>query len=112
MGDIGGVWAKTIRSTRLQSFKANYQFADFPWPSSVTEDFPTQHQLLDYLRSYATHFDLTKHIQFHSLVKEIDYQGPSSFTWLNWNGFGETFLEGKWKVTVENIQSEPTSTKV
>ncbi|PWA92016.1 dimethylaniline monooxygenase, N-oxide-forming [Artemisia annua] len=112
MGDIGGVWAKTIRSTRLQTFKGNYQFADFPWPSSVTEHYPTQHQLLDYLRSYATHFDLIKHIHFHSLVKEIDYQGPSSLTWSNWNGFGETFLEGKWKVTVENIQSEPTSTKV
>nr|GEW05142.1 probable flavin-containing monooxygenase 1 [Tanacetum cinerariifolium] len=36
---------------------------------------PYPNQLLGYLRPYATHFDLIIHIQFHSLVKEIDYQG-------------------------------------
>lgn len=89
--DIGGVWAKTIKTTKLQSFKGAFQFSDFPWPSSVTEDYPTQHQLLNYLRSYATRFDLINHIQFHSLVKGIEYH--------------KTFPQGKWKVTVENSQS-------
>ncbi|XP_071691393.1 probable flavin-containing monooxygenase 1 isoform X2 [Rutidosis leptorrhynchoides] len=112
MGDIGGVWAKTIRTTRLQTFKGMYQFMDFPWPASVTEDYPTQKQLLDYLRSYANHFDLFKYIQFHSVVKEIDYQGPSSFMWSNWNGIKDTFLQGKWKITVENSLTQPPSIKV
>ncbi|KAJ9560708.1 hypothetical protein OSB04_005868 [Centaurea solstitialis] len=94
--DIGGVWAKTIKTTKLQSFKGSFQFSDFSWPSSVTEDHPTQHQLLDYLKSYATHFDLMNHIQLKSVVKGIEYHGPSP---------QETFPQGKWKVTVENNQS-------
>ncbi|KAK9057856.1 hypothetical protein SSX86_022695 [Deinandra increscens subsp. villosa] len=104
--DIGGVWAKTIKTTRLQTFKGMYQFADFPWPSSVTQDFPTQNELLTYLRSYADHFDLLKHIQFGSNVKGIDYQGPSS--WSNWNGIMKTVPNGKWKVTVESVQTHST----
>nr|GEW32315.1 probable flavin-containing monooxygenase 1 [Tanacetum cinerariifolium] len=108
MGDIGGVWAKTIKTTRLQTFKGMYEFADFPWPASVTEDFPTQHQLLNYLRSYATHFDLIKHIQFNSVVKDIDYLGPTSFSWADWSGLHETYPKGKWKVTVENNESHTT----
>ncbi|XP_071713884.1 probable flavin-containing monooxygenase 1 [Rutidosis leptorrhynchoides] len=111
-GDIGGVWAKTIRTTRLQTFKGMYQFMDFPWPSSVTEDYPTQKQVLEYIHSYANHFDLFKHIQFQSVVKEIDYQGSSNSMWSSWNGIKGTFLQGKWKVTVQNGQSQPPSTKV
>ncbi|KAJ9560706.1 hypothetical protein OSB04_005866 [Centaurea solstitialis] len=94
--DIGGVWVKTVKNTRLQSFKGSFQFSDFPWPSSVTEDYPTQPQLLDYLKSYAVHFDLMNHIQFNSVVKGIEYLGPS---------LQETCPHGKWKVTVENSQS-------
>ncbi|KAI3712214.1 hypothetical protein L1987_70765 [Smallanthus sonchifolius] len=108
--DIGGVWAKTIRTTRLQTFKGLYQFADFPWSSSMTEDFPKQHQVLTYLRSYATHFDLFKHVQIGCNVKGIEYQGekppPDPSSWANSNG------TGKWSVTVENTQTDPTSIKM
>ncbi|XP_023751289.1 probable flavin-containing monooxygenase 1 [Lactuca sativa] len=111
-GDIGGVWTKTIRTTKLQTFKGMYQFSDFPWPSSVIDDYPTQDQVLSYLRSYATHFDLMKHIRFHSGVKEIDFHGESSHMWSHWNGINQTFPQGKWKVTVETSQSQTPSTKV
>ncbi|KAI3824878.1 hypothetical protein L1987_06350 [Smallanthus sonchifolius] len=107
--DIGGVWAKTIKTTTLQSPKPFYQFSDFPWPTSVTDVFPTGQQIRDYLRSYATHFDLIPHIRFHSRVKGISYDGPSSETWSLWNGTGEPFPpEGKWNVTVESIQTATT----
>ena len=39
---IGGVWAKTLKDTRLQILKSMYEFSDYPWPDSVTEDLPTQ----------------------------------------------------------------------
>ncbi|KAK1414465.1 hypothetical protein QVD17_30209 [Tagetes erecta] len=113
--DIGGVWAKTIKTTRLQTFKGLYQFADFPWPSEVIQDFPTQKQVLNYLQSYASHFDVLKHIHFRCNVKEIDYQESSlslSSSWSNWNGISQTIPQGKWKVIVENSLSEPPSTKV
>ncbi|KAI3824867.1 hypothetical protein L1987_06339 [Smallanthus sonchifolius] len=107
--DIGGVWAKTIKTTTLQSPKTFYQFSDFPWPTSVTDVFPTGQQIRDYLLSYATHFDLIPHIRFHSRVKGISYDGPSSETWSLWNGTGEPFPpEGKWNVTVESTQTATT----
>ncbi|KAI3824865.1 hypothetical protein L1987_06337 [Smallanthus sonchifolius] len=107
--DIGGVWAKTIKTTTLQSPKTFYQFSDFPWPTSVTDVFPTGQQIRDYLLSYATHFDLIPYIRFHSRVKGISYDGPSSETWSLWNGTGEPFPpEGKWNVTVESTQTATT----
>ncbi|KAL8210647.1 hypothetical protein R6Q57_005084 [Mikania cordata] len=105
--DIGGVWAKTIRITRLQTFKQMYQFADYPWPASVTQDFPNQQEILNYLQSYATYFNLFKHIQFRCNVTGIEYQGPSS-SWSNWNGISGTVCQGKWNVTVESDQTPST----
>ncbi|KAL4569653.1 hypothetical protein LXL04_025295 [Taraxacum kok-saghyz] len=105
--DIGGVWAKTIKTTRLQSSKHLYQFSDFPWPSSVTDVYPTQKQTLDYLRSYATHFDLIPHIKFNSRVTGISFTGPSSEPWSPWNGIGGPFPpEGKWEVTVHDTKND------
>ncbi|KAK4848761.1 hypothetical protein QYF36_017041 [Acer negundo] len=91
---------------RLQSYKLQnlYQFSDFPWPSSVTEDFPTKHQVFDYIQSYAQHFDLLKHIRFNTKVVGIEYdQGLSDEevrSWSSWNGNGQPFrdYQRKWKV--------------
>ncbi|XP_076938895.1 putative flavin-containing monooxygenase 1, partial [Bidens hawaiensis] len=107
--DIGGVWVKTIKTTRLQAPKALYQFSDFPWPESLVEDFPTQQEVLEYLHSYATHFELLPHIKLQSRVENISYDGPWSETWALWNGTGETFpSEGKWNVTVHDIRTNTT----
>ncbi|PRQ25133.1 putative flavin-containing monooxygenase [Rosa chinensis] len=111
---IGGVWTKTIETTKLQSPKAFYQFSDFPWPSSVTEDHPNQNQVLEYVQSYARHFDLIRHIKFNTKVCGIEYEGPSQDkmqSWSLWGGTGEPFSsERKWKVIVEEKQSLSTET--
>lgn len=105
---IGGVWIKTVETTKLQTPKPVYQFSDFPWPASVTEDFPNQHQVFDYVDSYARHFDLLKHIKFNTKVLGIEYEGPSEEemeSWSLWGSNGETFgSKGKWKVEVEDTQ--------
>ncbi|KAA8535934.1 hypothetical protein F0562_028412 [Nyssa sinensis] len=73
-GTIGGVWTKTIETTKLQTPKVLFQFSDFQWPPSVTEEFPNQHQVFDYLQSYARHFDLLRHIRFNSkVVYQVDF---------------------------------------
>ncbi|GJT71554.1 N-oxide-forming dimethylaniline monooxygenase [Tanacetum coccineum] len=106
---IGGVWAKTLKDTRLQIPKTLYQLSDYPWPASVTDDMPTQQQMIDYIHSYAKHFQLIPHIKFCSKVKRISYDGPSSDSWVLWNGSGEPFPpQGKWNITVENTKTATT----
>ncbi|XP_068319237.1 probable flavin-containing monooxygenase 1 [Pyrus communis] len=111
---IGGVWTKTVETTKIQTPKEFYQFSDFPWPSSVTEGHPDQNQVLNYIQSYAQHFDLLKHIKFNNKVSGIEYEGPSGDemrAWSHWGGTGEPFSSGgKWKVVVEDKQS--LSTKI
>ncbi|KAK9987603.1 hypothetical protein SO802_027842 [Lithocarpus litseifolius] len=109
---IGGVWTKTVETTKLQTPKPAYQFSDFPWPSTVEEDFPNQHQVLDYIQTYANHFDLLRHIKFNTKVLSIEYEGPSEEemqSWSMWGGIGDPFgSKGKWKVIVEDAQSFST----
>uniref|UniRef100_A0A3Q7EUT7 Flavin-containing monooxygenase n=1 Tax=Solanum lycopersicum TaxID=4081 RepID=A0A3Q7EUT7_SOLLC len=93
---IGGVWRKTIESTKLQTPKSFYQFSDFPWPDSVTEMLPHQKTVLEYIESYATHFDLVRHIKFNSKVLSLSYEDDSSSG--EWN-----LCKGKWNVTVYQV---------
>ncbi|KAI5315227.1 hypothetical protein L3X38_044403 [Prunus dulcis] len=41
---IIGAGISGLLACKIQSPKDYYQFSDFPWPSSVTEGFPTQNQ--------------------------------------------------------------------
>ncbi|KAJ0010031.1 hypothetical protein Pint_34116 [Pistacia integerrima] len=104
---IGGAWTKTFETTKLQTPKSLYQFSDFPWPSSLTEEFPEQHHVLDYVQSYAHHFDLVKHIKFDSKVVSIEFEGSSDEemqSWSLWNGNGLPFSpQGKWKVMAYQV---------
>lgn len=77
---IGGVWKHcTYNSTKLQSHRRDYEFTDFPWPNRDNPDFPTHTEVLDYLRSYAKHFDLVKNIRFNSKVVELKFTGNPKF---------------------------------
>ncbi|XP_060168714.1 probable flavin-containing monooxygenase 1 [Lycium barbarum] len=108
---IGGVWTKTIGRTKLQTPKSFYQFSDFPWPDSVTEVFPDQQTVLEYIESYARHFDLLRHIQFNNKVLSISYEGGDSISgeWNLWGGTGEAFSnKGKWNVTVQDTRTLST----
>lgn len=109
---IGGVWINTLETTKLQTPKLFFQFTDFPWPSSVVEDFPDRQQVYDYVHSYAAHFDLLKYIRFSSKVQSLDYEGPSDEdmqAWSLWGGTGEPFSsKGKWNLSVQDTQTPST----
>ncbi|XAR56227.1 Flavin-containing monooxygenase [Bertholletia excelsa] len=109
---IGGVWNKTLEITKLQTPKSFYQFSDFSWPSSVTADFPNQHEIFGYLEAYAHHFDLFQHIRFNQKVINITYDGASNAemqVWTHWNCTGEPFgSNGTWSITVQDTQGLST----
>ncbi|KAF8377714.1 hypothetical protein HHK36_031098 [Tetracentron sinense] len=111
---IGGVWTKTVETTKLQTSKEYFRFSDFAWPSSVEQEFPKQSEVLEYLESYARHFDLLRHIKFDSKVIGIDHEGPSDeemLPWTLWGGTGEPFsptTSGKWNVSVQDTHGPST----
>ncbi|XP_038900871.1 probable flavin-containing monooxygenase 1 [Benincasa hispida] len=108
-GTIGGVWNETLKSTVTQTPKHMFQFSDFPWPKSVTEDFPRCNQVLDYLKSYAEHFGLFEYIRLNTKVLSIDYEGFSDEeieAWTHWGGSGNAFSErSKWKLNVVDART-------
>ncbi|NXJ95149.1 FMO4 monooxygenase, partial [Corythaixoides concolor] len=78
--DIGGLWRYTdsteggrvsvYRSIITNTSKEMSCFSDFPCP----EDFPSflpHRLLLEYLRMYAQHFDLLRHIRFKTTVLSV-----------------------------------------
>ena len=68
---VGGVWRHcSFRSTKLQTPRKDYEFSDFPWEDQ-SDSFPTHLEILNYLESYATHFDLWRHILLRSRVVEL-----------------------------------------
>lgn len=73
---IGGVWSHcSYSSTKLQSPRRDYEFTDFPWPNREDSGFPTHLEVLDYLDSYARHFDVLKRVRFNSKVVELRFIG-------------------------------------
>ncbi|XAR61550.1 Flavin-containing monooxygenase [Bertholletia excelsa] len=113
--DIGGVWARTIESTKLQTPKSFYQFSDFAWPSSVTQTFPDHNQVIEYIRSYTAHFNLIHWIKFNRRVISIDYFSPSDAedmrSWDLWGG-GAFSPTGKWNLTVEDTRRPSAASEV
>ncbi|KAF4382962.1 hypothetical protein G4B88_010133, partial [Cannabis sativa] len=80
---IGGVWSHCCySSTNLQSTYRDYEFSDFPWPAAVKKEysFPSHLEVLDYLNSYARHFDVLKCVRFNSKVVALRYLGGKTTT--------------------------------
>ncbi len=66
--DVGGNWYHGVYQTaHIISSRKTTQFADYPMPEHYP-DFPSRQQMLDYLRDFADHFDLRRHIQFNRKV--------------------------------------------
>ncbi|KAJ1440084.1 Flavin monooxygenase FMO [Sesbania bispinosa] len=109
---IGGLWRHTIESTKLQNNKQYYRFSDFPWHSSVKDEYPSNQQVLDYLNSYAQNFNIIPCIRFNSRVIHIDYVGVSNEemeSWELWSSNSRPFgSKGTWHITVQDTNSFST----
>ena len=95
-GDIGGIWMPEKNSHEMIRFPSSdsdsgyievpptplynglttniphplMAYHDFPFPPSTL--YPRASVVLEYLRSYASHFDLRRHIQFNSRVVSLE----------------------------------------
>ncbi|XP_022987213.1 probable flavin-containing monooxygenase 1 [Cucurbita maxima] len=103
---IGGVWKHcSYRSTKLQSPRCDYEFADFPWPNRENADFPSHLEILEYLDSYASHFDLRRFIRFNSKVVAIRFISDVSAN--GDSGEYGVLLPGRpvWEISVMDTES-------
>ncbi|CAI9760545.1 unnamed protein product [Fraxinus pennsylvanica] len=102
---LGGVWKHcSYRSTKLQTPRCDYEFSDFPWEQRDNSSFPYSGEILDYLYSYAEHFDVLKFVKFNTKVVEIRFTG-------DWESKSDEYgipLPGKpvWEVGVQTNNSQ------
>ena len=79
---IGGVWLYTddpsittaMKGTQCTSSSSFTEMSDFPMPVEIGM-FPKHGDVLQYLRSYAKHFNLMPHIQLNTNVKSVEKEG-------------------------------------
>ncbi|XVF48845.1 hypothetical protein PTKIN_Ptkin03bG0221100 [Pterospermum kingtungense] len=108
---IGGVWKScAYHSTKLQSARKDYEFSDFPWPNRDDPSFPSHVEILDYLESYAKHFDVLKFVKFNSKVVELRFlrrQETADQVEVNAGDYGSP-LPGRpvWEIAVQTNDSE------
>ncbi|PSS20758.1 Flavin-containing monooxygenase [Actinidia chinensis var. chinensis] len=105
---LGGVWKHcSFKSTKLQTPRCDYEFSDFPWPQRDNSSFPSHIEILEYLYSYAKHFDLLKLVKFNSKVVEIRFVGDRDNPIPKYGG-GCLLMAGNpvWEVAVQTNQSE------
>ncbi|MSP67329.1 MAG: hypothetical protein EXQ96_04375 [Alphaproteobacteria bacterium] len=75
---IGGMWcykndsglSSAYRTLHINTARNMTNFHDYPFSEDVQE-FPSHWDMHKYLDSYADHYDLRRHIQFKSRVKEV-----------------------------------------
>ncbi len=93
---LGGVWERSrhYAGLKIQSPREIYVYSDFPMPADYPE-YPSAEQIVRYLESYATNFDLMRLIRFHTSVGSLqrdDARHGWSLEWSN-QGTGATGRE-------------------
>ncbi|MGL5743106.1 MAG: flavin-containing monooxygenase [Legionella sp.] len=99
---IGGNWiydetndhSSLYETTHIISSKRWSQFEDFPMPAHYP-DYPSHKLVLDYFKSYADHFDLTKYIRFNTNVIKVTQTDHHQWrvTFKNDEGVHEEFFD-------------------
>ena len=77
--DVGGIWyfrnpngrSSAYRSLHINISRPSISFKEFPMSAADYPDFPHHTQVRQYLRDYARHFGLLRHIRFNTTVERI-----------------------------------------
>ncbi len=69
--EVGGNWFHGVYETvHIISSRRTTEYSDWPMPADWP-DFPSKDQMLTYLRGYAEHHDLRRHIRLRTAVTEV-----------------------------------------
>lgn len=68
--ELGGLWAKTYDTARIQNGKPMYEFSDHPMPAEFPL-LPSKDQVKEYLRTYAQRFSVDQHIEYGTRVASM-----------------------------------------
>lgn len=85
---------KTKTVIRTNSPASQMEFPGYHHPKNVSS-YPTQAEMLEYLHSYADHFDLNKFIKLHHQVIHV-----------------QPIENDKWEVTVKDLKMNEFTTNV
>jgi len=66
----GGHWNTDYDALHLITSRDQTHFPDFPMPASYPH-FPRRSQVVDYIHSFADHFQLHDHIQYNTAVESV-----------------------------------------
>ncbi|KAF6035988.1 hypothetical protein EB796_005703 [Bugula neritina] len=77
---VGGVWVNRDpykNSPMYDNLRANFPkeiigYPGFPFPADIKESFLPHRMILEYIESFAKHFQLYQHIQFRHTVLNVD----------------------------------------
>ncbi|XP_050040208.2 flavin-containing monooxygenase 5-like [Dermacentor andersoni] len=105
--DIGGLWAykdddvegqaSVMRTTIINSSKEMSAFSDFPPPKELA-NYMHSAKMLDYFRSYADHFGVTKHVKTRHDVVQVTPAADYEDT-------------GRWDVLVRDLEANTDRTE-
>lgn len=95
---IGGLWvyendnglSPAYRSLHVNSETRVTAYRDFPFPEDGPI-YPDHNQMAAYLEAYADHFDVRRHIRFHSKVASVDTHEAGKWRVCLADGVEETF---------------------
>jgi cation diffusion facilitator CzcD-associated flavoprotein CzcO len=80
--DVGGIWDATNPNTPIYesahfiSSRTQSAFDDFPMPADYP-DYPSWDQIRDYIRAFASKYDLRKYIRFGTSVEKVQPNGSA-----------------------------------
>ncbi len=92
--DVGGIWdadnpgSPMYESAHFIASKGQCHFSGFPMPDSYP-DYPSNRQILDYIRAFADHWNLRPAIRFGTGVRRVEKDNDA---WRVETGDGQSYL--------------------
>lgn len=110
---VGGIWDPTnpgspmYESAHFISSKTMSGYYDYPMPDDYP-DYPSNKEILAYIRGFCEAYDLRKHLQFDTQIDEALYEKDRGWTLKTNHGTREGY---RWLVAANGVTWYPKSPK-